>query len=255
MDESLHNILNRNLFLVTRMFDSRAKAFIKHILMKSDKSGLSVKNYCYRIEFQARGMPHIHGVLWLKEDSIKEYLLDKNGFEFDSNKVPKFIDTIISCSTNTGDTILDKIVTEVQIHHHTKSCRRGNKNHCRFGYPKPPSEMTIIAKPLPDDMEKEEKRKKLQMYRDIMNLVKRALESADLDENQDLDSFLEMLKINSDLYYEALGVSERGKTVVLKRSVKDRCVNNYNPMFLKAWNGNMDLQFCHDTYAGISFII
>ena len=179
--------------------------------------------------------------------------VDRNEFEFDSDKVPKFIDKIISCSTNTGDTVLDEIVTEVQIHHHTKSCRRGKQNHCRFGYPKPPSERTIIAKPLSADMEKEERRRKLQMYRDIMTSVKKALESKDLDENQDLDSFLKMLEINSDLYYEALSVSERGKTVVLKRSVKDRYVNNYNPMFLKAWNGNMDLQFCHDTYAGKIF--
>ena len=48
MTESLHNMFNRNLFLVTRMFDSRAKSFIKHILMGSNKSKLKVKNYCYR---------------------------------------------------------------------------------------------------------------------------------------------------------------------------------------------------------------
>ena len=59
-----------------------------------------------------------------------------------------------------------------------------------------------------------------------------------------------MLEIDPKLYQEAISVSERGKTVVLKRSLKDRFVNNYNPMFLKAWNGNMDLQFCHDTFAG-----
>ena len=92
--------------------DSRAQSFIKHILMKSSKSGLKVKNFCYRIEFQARGMPHIHGVLWLEKDSIKKYLLKEDGFEFDSKKVPEFIDAIISCSTSTGDEVLDKIVAD-----------------------------------------------------------------------------------------------------------------------------------------------
>ena len=62
--------------MVTRVFDSRAQAFIKHSLMRSGYSGLKVKNYCYRIEFQARGMPHIHGVLWLEKESIKDYLLN-----------------------------------------------------------------------------------------------------------------------------------------------------------------------------------
>ena len=109
---------------MTRMFDSRAQAFIKHILMKSDKSGLNVKNFCYRIEFQARGMPHIHGVLWLENESIRTYLIDENGFEFDPTEVPKFIDKIISCSTSTEDEAVNQIVKEVQIHHHTKSCQR-----------------------------------------------------------------------------------------------------------------------------------
>ena len=89
-----------------------------------------------------------------------------------------------------------------------------------------------------------------------MTKVKRELESPNLDENQDLDSFLEKLNIEKKLYHEALAVSERGKTVILKRTLKDRNVNNYNPMYIKAWNGNMDLQFCHDTYAGkISLVL
>ena len=125
MGESLHNLLNKNLFLVTRMFDSRVQAFIKHILMKSDKSGLNVKNFCYRIEFQARGMPHIHGVLWLEKESIRAYLINGNGFEFDPTEAPKFIDKIISCSTSTEDETVNQIVKEVQIHHHTRSCRKG----------------------------------------------------------------------------------------------------------------------------------
>ena len=65
-----------------------------------------------------------------------------------------------------------------------------------------------------------------------MTKVKEKLESSDLDENQDLNSFLKLLNIKYEKYKQALGVSERGKTVVLKRTIKDRNVNNYNPMFL-----------------------
>ena len=190
-----------------------------------------------------------------KKDSIKKFLFNGDGFEFDPKEVPKLIDTIISCSTSTKDDDLNEIVKEVQVHHHTKSCRRGKQNYCRFGYPKPPSNKTLIAMPLPEDMDKEEKRKKLELYREIMTKVKKALESPDLDEDQDLDKFLNMLDVDPKIYQEALSVSEKGKTVVLERTVKDRYVNNYNPMCLKAWNGNMDLQFCHDTYAGDIFLI
>ena len=41
--------------LVTRMFDSRVKAFVTSILKRK------VAYYTYRVEFQARGLPHIHG--------------------------------------------------------------------------------------------------------------------------------------------------------------------------------------------------
>ena len=41
--------------LVTRMFDSRVKSFVTSILKKK------VAHYTYRVEFQARGVPHIHG--------------------------------------------------------------------------------------------------------------------------------------------------------------------------------------------------
>ena len=83
MGESLHNLFNKNLFMVTRMFDSRVQAFIKHILLGSGTSGLKVQNFCYRIEFQARGMPHIHGVLWLERESIKEYLIKGDEYKFE----------------------------------------------------------------------------------------------------------------------------------------------------------------------------
>ena len=94
-------------------------------------------------------------------------------------------------------------------------------NKCRFGYPKPPSDKTIIAMPFPDDMDKEEQREKLQLYRGIMTKVKMELESPNLDENQDLDNFLEKLNIKKKLYQEALTVSESGKTANLKRTLKD----------------------------------
>ena len=55
-------------------------------------------------------------------------------------------------------------------------------------------------------------------------------------------------------YEEALKISERGNIIILKRGVKDRMVNNYNPVFLSAWNANLDLQVCVDNYAVITYI-
>lgn len=61
MSESKHELFKDYTFLITRMFDARVKSFIKNILMGGGKDKISFKYYSYRVEFQARGMPHIHG--------------------------------------------------------------------------------------------------------------------------------------------------------------------------------------------------
>ena len=109
-------------------------------------------------------MPHIHGVLWLEKDSIRTYLLDRNGYQFDPEEVTKLIDAIISCSTNSGDADLDQIVREVQVHHHTKTCKKGARNYCRFGYPRLPSNETIIALPLEIE-DVDERKEKMKLYK------------------------------------------------------------------------------------------
>ena len=216
--------------------------------MGTKKTGLDVKNYCFRIEFQMRGMPHIHGVLWLQGDDIQKCLVDKDSYEFDTDKVPDFIDTIISCSSEGEDLEVNKIVNEVQKHHHIRSCQKKN-NVCRFGFPKPPSDETIIAKP-----DKDINKKEMKKYKEIMTKVKQKLESPDLNENMDLKSFLKDLDIKPDDYKKALQISERGQTVILKRTLKDRYINNFNPNFIKAWDANLDIQFCCDTYAVLCYI-
>merc|ERR1712008_335191 len=45
-----------------------------------------------------------------------------------------------------------------------------------------------------------------------------------------------------------------GKVVVLKRTLLERNVNNYNKEFLWAWKANMDLQFCYDSFAVVTYI-
>ena len=91
----LSRYLKKYYVLITRMFDDRVKAFIKNILMNH-----RVENYSYRIEFQARGMPHVHGVFWLKQEDIKDYKNNDDGF--DNERVPSLIDEWVSCSLDTG---------------------------------------------------------------------------------------------------------------------------------------------------------
>ena len=71
-----------------------------------------------------------------------------------------------------------------------------------------------------------------------------------------LDEFLLSIGMEGqhDQYYKAISLSTRGKILVLKRSISERMVNNYQPNFIKAWNANMDFQICLDHFAVISYI-
>ena len=252
VEENLKNKMTEfmsNLYLaITRIFDDRLKSFIKNILNTGD-----VWSYSYRIEFQMRGVPHAHGVFWLKEEVIEKYQDDEG--EFIDEQVVNLIDEWQSCKLETGDEDLDKQVREVQIHKHTKTCKK-HGTQCRFNFPQFPSEKTLIAKPLPTDLPEEERKKLNKVAKNVLVCVKEAMQTMDPDypETHTFDDLLKELGISKDKYYEALIVSERGKTVILKRSLKEIYVNNYNPTFLKAWDANLDVQFCLDTYAVVTYI-
>ena len=61
-------------------------------------------------------------------------------------------------------------------------------------------------------------------------------------------------KVTREEYNEALRVSKKGKVIILKRTVKELWVNNYNPEWIRAWNGNMDVQLCLDFFAIVTYI-
>ena len=74
----------------------------------------------------------------------------KDGDEYKDKEVVKLIDKWISCSLDTGDPELDKLVSEVNVHRHTESCQKG-KSKCRFNFPRLPSKQTLIAGPVLSD--------------------------------------------------------------------------------------------------------
>ena len=63
-----------------------------------------------------------------------------------------------------------------------------------------------------------------------------------------------MAKISVTDYEEALKWSYKQYKVTLKRRIEERFVNSYNPEWIRAWNGNMDLQICLDFYGVITYI-
>ena len=119
---------------------------------------MKLLNYAIRIEFQARGSPHAHCVIWVKD--APEFGVDN------SDDVCDFIDQYVSCKVPAEDGKLKDIVLLLQKHKHSSYCRR-NKT-CRFSFPKPPSSKTIITK---DDPERGDNNQELFVLRKVQKLI------------------------------------------------------------------------------------
>ena len=72
MGEKQHSLFNEYTFIITKMFNERVKSFFKQIMMARGKDKIPLTYYSYRVEFQARGFPHIHGVAWIDLEIVGE---------------------------------------------------------------------------------------------------------------------------------------------------------------------------------------
>ena len=246
--QTLRGIIQKETFLVTRMFDTKVKSFVKNILMDQGPKGMQLKTYMYRVEFQGRLAPHIHGCAWMKDDAIGPYLVDGSS-EF-TEKVPDLIDKFVSCSLP-DDEQDRKIVQDLQSHKCTKTCTKKGP-HCRFGFPKLPSNKTLIAHP--KDKCDEDGQEELKSNLALLQKMKSYLENDENDRNRSLEDILKDLGLTSDEYHAALATSDRGKQVVLKRKPNECFINNYNLRFIDVFQANMDLQFCTDAYAVVTYV-
>ena len=98
-----------------------------------------IEDFFYRVEFQQRGSPHIHGLFWVK---------DAPQLGKDSNSdITAFVDKYVSC-TNDGSGAVNADFVNLQLHRHAKTCKRKGKNICTFHFPIFPMPLTMILKPL-----------------------------------------------------------------------------------------------------------
>ena len=77
------DFLKDHFLLITRIFDKRVHDFMGTV-MKAE----GIEDYTFRIEFQLRGLPHIHGVAWLRADILKNCLNGDGSFKIcEGNKL------------------------------------------------------------------------------------------------------------------------------------------------------------------------
>ena len=217
-----------------------------------------VQYYAISVEFQVRGSPHIHSFLWvlnqpkLTVDTIDQYI--------------EFLDAVVSANlpSEEADPLLHNVERYFQVHSHLKSGRKYKNKPSRYHFGRFFTERTLIAKPVQNVSEFQrysilaQRKCVLDKVSEFINIYlclnKPGTYIDNLEIDQISDQILEQLGVPETDYYSALSISNDDYQVHLKRKGNSCFINNYNPIMLKAWQANMDLQALHNYYKAISYI-
>lgn len=114
--------------LTSLHFERRWKSLFKHIIKGKASPLGKIQDHFARIEYQNRGSPHLHLFLWIADAP--------NVQTSSSREIVNFIDQIIKTTipSEHDDKELHDLVSRLQIHHHTATCRK--RTACRFGFPR-----------------------------------------------------------------------------------------------------------------------
>ncbi|XP_013855915.1 uncharacterized protein LOC106511716, partial [Austrofundulus limnaeus] len=200
------DILRSNPVTAMRMFDKRVEALFRDLLFSPAQPLGEIADYFYRVEFQHRGSPHIHGLIWLKG---KVPVVDED----DDQTVCDFVDRYISAQLPDPDREpeLHKKVSEVQKHsrNHTRTCFKSVNSGCRFGFPKPPCRRTMISRPA-ENQDTEAIKEKLRPVMELLNEPEAA--------SMTLQQILSRCNLTMEEYEQCLQCMNKKTAIIMKRT-------------------------------------
>ena len=228
------------------MFQYRVERFFADYLYQDFNPVGDVREHAIKIEFQERGSPHAHCLLWVDGAPRVDVDSDEDVCAF----VDKYVSGCIPNENKPSDKRIAKMVKRFETHKHSAYCRR--KHSCRFGFPKAPSPRTIICRE-PDDDEESEKDETLQNSCEILSKVHDVIDAMSA-EPQPLSSVLDAVGVTEDEYVRALSICRKGRNIILKRDPADCFTNGCNHEILRLWNANIDFQYVFDEVTCIIYI-
>ncbi|XP_028408493.1 uncharacterized protein LOC114531049 [Dendronephthya gigantea] len=249
-------MLNANPVVVAKHFQHRVETFFSEVLLSHCNPIGKITYYALRIEFQMRGSPHLHALVWTS-DCPKLTSESKDAYV-------AFIDEHVQANLpNKQDELeLHELVKTYQKHNHSKTCRKYKNVHCRFNFGQFFTKRTIIAEPLDENMDEEAKCTILNRRKEILTLVKNKIDEvlnpsskenyiATATEKDILDS----IGIAEGEYYWALSISpDSDFDLHLKRPVDSCFINNYFVAGIKGFAANVDLQPVFNHYKCITYV-
>lgn len=197
-----------------------------------------VVNYFKRIEFQHRGSPHAHILLWLANAPI-------NALEENKPDAVELIDQLISVSSKDASNNI-----KLQTHKHTFTCCKkivANKpQNCRFEAPFMPSRSTEILLPMKKD------EPGFNSFAKHYKSIRINLENHNYP---DINTFYEQNNIFSDEHYwNILRAGINRPRVFVKREPSEKWHNPFNPFIFNVVQSDMDIQFITEEYSCAQYV-
>lgn len=149
--------------------------FLIHLLefVKDDlkSMGLSVLHTCYRIEFQMRGTPHMHLLIWLKDAPIPLDFANSQNVKDVKQQWLNLGDKLITTQKNLLPENLDKVQTH---HHRSGKCDQKKDMLCSKEFPKLPMFESTILMPEHDFNPRQyhQSRKMIEAWRSLLTTLK-----------------------------------------------------------------------------------
>ena len=241
--EQKSHLIQKDPVTCARNFDHMVQLFISDVLKSNVMPIGEIADYLYRVEFQQRGSPHIHGLFWVKDAPQYEKSSDE--------EIVNFVDKYITCYKPDSSSEMEDLVN-LQLHRHAKTCKKAGHKICRFNFPLPPMPRTMILTPLEKSCYDEENQKNV---KGNAEKIKDLLDNMKYGEEITFEDFLNNLQLTEESYILAIRHSLKRVTLCLKRAPSEIRINNYNSVLLKAWRANMDIQYVLDPYACATYIL
>ena len=160
------DMLNSNPVVVAKHFQYRLERLFRDILLTDNNPIGKILYHAIRIEFQFRGSPHAHCFIWVKYCPE----LNEENMEIFVNYIDKYIAAYLPDPSDSPK--LHELVRTYETHSHSKTCRKYKNLQCRFNFGHFFTEKTVIAKPLPCEMNELEKSRKLKQRSTVLTKVK-----------------------------------------------------------------------------------
>ena len=142
-------LLNLNPVIVAKHFQYRVETFFTEVLLINVNPIGKIAYYALRIEFQMRGSPHLHALIWTSDCPKLTHDIKQDYVEYIDKHVQAYL------PDKDTDPELYELVKKYQTHSHSKSCRKYKNIACRFNFGQFFTDSTIVAEPLPEDMDEE----------------------------------------------------------------------------------------------------